>query len=420
MSEARGYPAAGDVAANPGAALSGLRGLALVATVIGIVLGAAAYFLTPEQDRVAQAYRSYLYAYMFWLGIPLGSLGLTLLQHLTGGQWAFVSRRFLEAGMKMLPVMAVLFIPIVVGMDSIYKWTDPDPHRGFGHHADLPAMWFKKAMLQRDWFLIRAAIYFVIWIGMGLILNGWSKRQDRARSAADASQSLGLSAPMLLVFVLTVTGAAVDWVMSIDPMWFSTIFGVHFVAGQALSTLCVVVILLAALHTRAPFAGLINRNHFHDLGKLMFAFTMLWAYINLSQFLIIWMGNIKEETPFYIVRSNGSPGILSPILIVLHFFVPFLLLLSQTTKRSVSILSKIAAFILLMRIVDMAWIVKPTFDQSDQTLMYHSHPFTWLDLAMPVAVGGVFALLYVLLLGRRSLLAPNDARLAELVSGGHH
>lgn len=409
----------GSVPAN-NADLSRLRGRWMPIAGVGLIVAIVCYFVAGRE----QFLRSYLHAYMFCLGLPLGSLGLLLLQHLTGGQWAFVSRRFLEAGTRLLPVMALLFIPIWLGMSDLYVWAAPGYHPE--HHSEnaVPGtdpLAFKMAWLNATWFAIRAVIYFGIWIGMMLILNTWSAAQDRARNSGEAKQSLGTSAPMLVIFVLSVTAAVVDWVMSIDPMWFSTIFGMHFVVGQALTTLCIVVLLLAALHDRAPLAGVVTREHFHDLGKLMFAFTMLWGYINLSQFLIIWMGNIKEETPFYIVRSHGLPGKLSPVLIMLHFFVPFLLLLSRHTKRSISTISKIAIFILIMRIVDMIWIVKPSFDQAIHNL-YDPHSFHWLDIVMPLAVAGVCAFVYLVLLGGRPLLAPNDARLAEAeaAAGGHH
>ena len=398
-----------------------LRSVALAAAAVGLGLLAVGLLFLVDGDKQQAFFRSYLWAVVFWLGIPLGSLGLLMLQHLTGGRWGLVTRRLLEAGTRMLPAMLVLFVPVLIfGMADIYDWYKK-PGEILAVHAE-GVVNFKGWWLQPAFFLVRAAVYFGFWLLAMLLLNTWSDAQDRGGGDPGPARRMGVfSGPGLVALVLTVTFAVFDWVMSIDAHWFSTIYGLIFIVGQGLATLALAIIVLALIHRAPPLRDVVTRDHFHDLGTLMFAFTMLWAYMQFSQFLIIWMGNIREETPFYIVRSHGLAGALSVVLLVAGFFVPFLALLSRYAKRSVRMLVTAAVLILVMRVVDVFWLVKPAFAQHG--LVHHGTIDQWwsvLDLATPLAVGGVFLWLFTGQVGRRPLLPPNDPRLAEALAGGHH
>lgn len=380
---------------------------ALIAGVAGIVLCVVGLMVNHEQF-----FKSYLYAYLFWLGIPLGCLALLMLQTLTGGGWSLVIRRFLEAGAGLLPLMAILFIPIVLGMHDLYVWTHDD------HKDDFSHLSFKGWWLQSSTFILRAIIYFILWIGMAFLLRMWSAQQDHSDDAMIARRMQFVSGPGLVVYGLSVTFAAVDWVMTIDPHWYSTIYGMLFIVGQGLSTICLCVVLLSLLWDRKPMAGVVTVSHFHDLGNLMLAFTMLWAYVNYSQFLIVWMGNLAEETPFYIYRSRGGWLAITVLLIVCHFALPFVLLLSRATKRTVHIIRALALFVLLMRFVDLYWMVRPTFNQATvkppNPVPSLWSSLSWQDLVTPVAIGGVWIFAFLWQLRRRPLLPAHDPRLVEV------
>src|SRR5687768_6264239 len=274
----------------------------------GVVLCALGWIFSREQF-----YQSYLMAYVFFIGLALGSTALLMLQHLTGGAWGLVIRRGLETGTRMLPLMALLFIPIWIGMHDLYVWTHDD------HVASDKLLQHKRGYLNVGSFTIRLFIYFTIWLVLTFLLNKWSADQDRTGDPRIARRMSQLSGPGLVLYVLTMTFASVDWVMSIDPHWFSTIYGVIFIVGQGLSTLSFMVALLVIVGAYEPLRSVLTRNHFHDLGNLLLAFTMLWAYMQFSQFLIIWSGNLAEETPFYYYRSGSGWQVIAILLIVFHF-----------------------------------------------------------------------------------------------------
>jgi hypothetical protein len=373
------------------ALLAGLVGCALL--VLGLLVNREQFF------------RSYLYSYLFWIGIPLGSGALLMLQHLTGGAWGLAIRRLLESGTRMILLMAILFLPLMFGLKHIYVWAQPD-HGGVDLHG-------KEAYLNPASWAIRAAVCFVLWIVGAFLLNTWSMGQDRSGDPKYIRRLQLLSAPGLAIYVLTVTLATVDWVMSIDPHWYSTIYSLIFISGQALATLAFCIVMLALLTRRPPMAHVITRDHFHDLGNLLFAFTMLWAYMSFSQFIIIWSANIAEEVPYYTIRMDGFQKVVGLLLVFLHFLVPFVLLLSRKFKRSVRWLAGIASLILVMRFVDLFWIVIPTFYQGTHAAQQNVLPH-WLDFVSPVAIGGIWIFVYIWQLRRRPLIPPHDPRLGEV------
>jgi hypothetical protein len=245
-------------------------------------------------------------------------------------------------------------------------------------------------------------------------LNHWSAAQDRTGHPSLIRRLQLLSGPGLAVYVLTVTFATVDWVMSIDPHWYSTIFPLIFITGQALSTLAMCILLLAVLSRRPPLSHLITRDHFHDLGNLLLAFTMLWAYMSFSQFLIMWSGNIAEEVPYYTIRTDGFQKFVALALVIFHFFVPFVLLLSRHTKRAVRRLATVAGIIIVLRLVDIFWIVIPMFQQAHQAPRHQNVLPHWLDFVAPIGIGGIFVFLFIMQLRRRPLVPLHDPRLGEV------
>jgi hypothetical protein len=322
-----------------------------------------------------------------------------------------VSRRLLEAASRTLPLMALLFLPIWFNLATIYPWATPTPDEEMQHILHL-----KGAYLNPTFFGIRAILYFVIWGGLIFFLNKWSKEQDEMPAQLPGPldrRSRVLSGPGLVLYVATVTFMSVDWVMSLDPHWFSTIFGVLMLGGQGLSTMAFTILMLAMLVRFRPMSLVANAEKFHDHGKLMFAFVMLWAYFSVSQLLIIWSANLPEEIPFYLERLNGPWYPISLVLLLGHFALPFLILLSQPVKRNPDVVKWVAAFILLMRVVDVAWTVGPVF-------RHHEAPINWVDLAAVLGIGGLWLVLFFRNLSGRALVPAKDPYFREAIAHGGH
>lgn len=362
---------------------------------------------------IGQFFRSYLLGFIFWIGIALGCLALLMLQHLTGGAWGMVIRRVLEAATRTLPLMLILFIPLLFGMHYLYEWT---------HHeavANNEILRDKSGYLNVPFFLVRAAVYFGIWILLMFLLNKWSAEQDRTAERRLIPRMRTLSGPGIVLFVLTVTFASVDWVMSLDPEWFSTIFGLLFVAAWTLSAFSFVIAVMAMLSGRAPLEDVVQPRHFHDLGKLLLAFVMLWAYFAFSQWLIIWSGNIPEETKWYLHRIKGGWGVVGMALIIMHFAFPFLLLLSSTLKRNPRLLSRVALLVFFMRLVDLFWVIVPEFHRGNIGMSI----FEWVSfIAAPIGIGGLWLAFFSWQLRQRPLLPINDPYLEQSIAhehGGH-
>lgn len=382
----------------------------------GIVALAVALLALIKPEWRPHFFLAYLMAYMFWLGIGLGCFVLIMLQHLTGGKWGLAIRRVAESGMRMAPVMAILFIPIILGMKYMYVWHLD----GFFEYDPSP---IRKHWLRIDFFIIRAVIYFAVWIFLSFILDRWSVREDRAGFDPESRKYQRVSAFGIVLYGLTISGAAVDWVMSLAPHWFSTIFGMIFMVGQVLSALCVLVVVLTLLTAdHGPLADVVHPGIFQDLGNLMLAFTMLWAYCAFSQLLIMWNGNISSEITFYVFRVNGIGWrLVAALLILFHFCLPFVILLSRFVKRRGRYLSMVAIFILFMRLVDLLWMILPSYYQGQYDLHHpiptFIHSFHWAYLITPIGIGGIWYFFFVWQLGRRPLIPLHDPRLAEVA---HH
>lgn len=350
-----------------------------------------------------QFFHSYLVGYLFWAGIALGSLALLMLQHLTGGHWGLVIRRVLEAATRTLPLVAVLFLPIIIGAHNIYPWTHDE------EMSKTPALVQKARLyLNMPGFVGRAVLYFALWGTLAYLMNKWSWEQDRTADRRFTKRMRMLSGPGIMIFVLTVTFASVDWAMSLNPEWFSTIYGLLFVGAWALSALAFAIAMMALVGRREPLARVVRPNHFQDLGKLMLAFVMLWAYFSFSQYLIVWSGNLPEEIQWYLPRVSGGWGAIALSVVIFHFALPFMLLLSASLKRDAGKLLILAIVILIIRQVDFFWMVAPEFT--------HSFHVSWMDVVAPIGIGGVWLAMFFWQLNKRPLIPINDPQYDSLVA----
>ena len=376
-----------------------LRRTALGVGVVALAACAFGWFLQP-----ADFFRGYLVGYLLWVGVALGSLPLMMLHHLSGGAWGLAIRRLLEGATRTLPLLTVLFVPILFGLDDLYLWARPEAV------AKDAILQHKQPYLNVPFFVARAALYFGAWLFLMWQLNRWSLEQDKTGDVALARRMQLFSGPGILLYVFTITFAAFDWVMSLDPHWYSTIFGLLILAGQGLAAFAFTIAVLAALSDRPPLSSVVEPAIYHDLGKLLLAFVMVWAYFSFSQFLIIYSGNLPEEIPFYVRRLAGGWQVISLALVVLHFALPFVLLLSRDLKRSATLLVPVALLVLFMRWVDLLWLVVPNFSPGALSLR-------WMDVVAPIGLGGVWLFAYVGQLQSRALLPPRDPYLEE--SFGH-
>lgn len=373
--------------------LAPLRRVALVVGALGSVLMLLGAFVQPEQF-----FHSYLLAYMYWLGIGLGCLGVVMVYHLTGGGWGVAVRRLLEAGAGTLPFMAVLFVPILFGLHHIYEWT----------HAETvmadPLLSKKVAYLNVPFFTVRAAIYFAAWLAIAHFLHRWSVQQDVSGHPGLVERLRKLSGGGIVLWGVMVTFAAFDWVMSLEPHWFSTIFGMLFIAGQGLGALAFVITVAFLLSGREVYGRVLMPTILNDVGNLLLAFVMIWAYLSFSQLLIIWAGNLPEEIPWYLHRIAGGWNLIAIALAIFYFAVPFLVLLGRGNKRQLPRLAMIAAGILVARLLDLFFLIGPEF-YTDHLRVH------WLDVVAVAGMGGIWLTLFVWRLGQRPLLAPNDPEL---------
>ena len=377
--------------------LARLQQRALIVGVLGLAAAVLGAFVDPDQF-----FRSWLVGFLLCLGLALGSLALLMLQHMSGGQWGLVGRRVFEAASRTLPVVALMFIPLLFGLHALFEWARPEAVQG---SAVLQS---KAPYLNVQFFIVRAVIYFAVWLGCSVLLNRWSAAQDRGvgTTPADSVRFRAVSAPGLLAYVLTMTFASVDWVMSLEPEWYSTIFGLLTVAGQGLSSLAFAILVLALIYPSGALGEWVGPRQFHDLGKLLLAFVMFWAYLAFSQFLIIWSGNLPEEIPWYLDRMRGVWGVVALLIVVGHFALPFVLLLSRDLKHRAGLLAKVALGVIVMRLVDLVWLVAPTGE-------HEGFPVHWMDLAIPAGLAGAWLFVFARQLRSRPLLPVHDPYFEE-------
>jgi hypothetical protein len=391
-----------------------LRARALKVGLAGLAVCAVGFFVAPDHF-----FRAWLIGFLMWLGIALGSLALMMIQHLSGGAWG-VFRRVFEASSRTLPLLAILFLPVLFGLGTLYPWSHPD------HVAADEILRHKAPYLNSTFFTVRAALYFAGWSFLAWKLSQLSARQDQGDMTVNLPLQRFCGAG-LVFYALSMTFAGIDWIMSINPHWYSTLFGFLMLGGQGLAALTFTTIVSTMLSKRAPMADVLKPQHFHDLGKLSLAFVMLWAYFNFSQFLLTYAANLVEEIPYFLARMSHGWQYLAIFLLIFHFAVPFSLLLSRDNKRTSSRLVVVACWILFMRFVDLFMLVSPEFASTGGNLHllegeHEGHFFVhWLDIAAPVGIGGVWLWMFFTQLAQRPLLAFRDPYLHQALqsSGGH-
>jgi len=370
------------------------------ALIIGIVgLAIAAIGFTVDRQHF---FFAYLTAFTFWVSIALGALFFTMLHHLTNASWSAVVRRIAENLMAPLPWLFLLFIPILFGLHDLYEWS----------HADAvaaDALLQKKAgFLNPTFFTIRTVFYFVVWAGLAHLLYKTSISQDGGNRPEHIRKMRAISAPGMIIFAITTTFAGWDWLMSLEPHWYSTIFGVYFFSGGLWAILAAIVLAVGALQRRGALKSEITVEHYHDLGKLMFGFTIFWTYIGFSQYFLQWYANIPEETVWYLQRWEGSWKAVSMVILFGHFVLPFVVLLFRGVKRSPRLLSGIAVYFLVMHWVDQYWMAFPTLNRDG------AH-FSWMDIAAVVGIGGIFVWAFWSKLVSRPVVPIGDPRLEESI-----
>lgn len=388
-----------DPSTSPWAAPAGLRRFgrqAWIAALIGLIASLGGL----SMDRT-QFFQSYLVAWVFWTGLSVGCLAVMMLHHLTRGAWGLVVRRVFEATTATLPVLAVLFLPLLLGLGELYPWARPEA-------ATDELIRHKAGYLNPVAFAVRSLLYLAVWTTLAWVLTGMSTRQDRTAEAGLMRRMQMVAAPGLAIYCLLASFAAVDWLMSLDPHWYSSVFGVYFIAGHGVAAFAFVIIVACYLSRHRPLAGVLAPRHFHDYGKLLLAFVMIWTYIAVSQLLIVWSGHLPEEIGWYRERAHGGWGLVSIALALFHFLLPFLLLLSRDLKRSARRLSVVAAVVLVMRWIDVYWLAAPSFG--------HRLAPHWLDAATMIGLGGVWVALFVGQLQRRALIPINDPNLGEALA----
>lgn len=382
--------------------LTGFRNAALLIGIGGLLacgFGAA--------SNARQFFASYLFGYLFWLGLALGCFTIAMIHYVTGGRWGYPIRRFLEAGFSTLPLMILLFIPICFGLHELYPWARADE---LAHEKVLAR---RLPYMEAPWFITRALVALLLWTAMAWLLRRWSLTQDATTDVRPSRRLRKLSGIGVLVFPLTATFVYVDWIMSLEKEWYSTIFAVIILAGQVLSAFAFATVLLKLFENEEPLSPSLSTLIYHQLGNLLLTFVLFWTYVSFGQLLIVYSANLPQEIKWYLHRIAGSWKIVVAIIAGLHFFVPFFLLLFRVMKKNPRYLVTIATTLFLVHLIAVYWLIAPTFHQTGVEL-------SWLDFAAPVGVGGVWMATFLWLLARAPLMPRNDPRMQEELAYGAH
>lgn len=360
--------------------------------------------------RPQEFFRAYLLAYMCWLGVTLGCMAILMIRHLTGGAWGYVVRRLQGAAMRCVPLMTLLFVPLLFSFSRLYIWAWPLSSVK-DQHLRAHLQQIESSYLNVPGFIWRAVIYFAIWNLLSFFLTKWSRQQDHPPVVDRSHRFKALSAAGLILYAFSISFAAIDWVMSLDPSWISTIYGLIILIGQLLSAMCFTVVIEKILAKYRPMSELLKDDYVHDHGKWILAFIMVWAYFSFSQLLIIWAGNLPEEITWYTRRLNGGWQWVGLALAAFQFALPFLVLLSRPLKRNLGRLVWVAVFLLIMRFVDLFWIIEPNFSVTFN--------ITWLDVVIPIAMGGIWLAYFFRNLKSMPLLAVYDVHAVEVLEQRH-
>ncbi len=370
---------------------------ALITGLIALVITAAGFFI----DR-QQFFFSYLVAFTFWATITLGGLFFLLIHNTTHAKWSTVLRRIIEMIMMTVPLMAIMVIPVLFGIHDLYHWSHEDA-------VAADALLQKKAAyLNTPFFIIRTVFYFAVWILLSQNLYKISKQQDASFDPEQTEKLRRRSAPGIILFALTITFASFDWMMSLDPNWYSTIFGLYIFAGSFLAAIAIVVLISLSLRKRGLLTDVITVEHYHDLGKFLFSFTIFWGYMAFSQYFLIWYANIPEETIWYLHRWEGNWKLITMLLVFGHFLIPFLALMPRAAKRNLNFMRIMSIWILFMHFFDLYWIIMPTLHK-------HGFHFSWMDLTALIGIGGIFVWYFWWSYLKGALVPVNDTKLEESI-----
>ncbi len=379
------------------ASVNRAKAISLLIGVIGLAGCAIGWIVTPRGFFVA-----YLFGEVFFIGLSLGSLCLLMIHHLVAGYWGYGVRRFLEAAIGNLPLLAILFVPIFFGLPELYPW----------RHRDIVAahelLEKKLGYLNTPGFIIRTLVVFAIWIIISRLLLKWSAEQDVTISVQPTRKMRTLSGPGLVIYPVTMTFAAVDWIMSMEAEWYSTMFPVLICIGQVLGALALIILLFASAAESSQLSQVTGEDTFHKIGNLLFAFTMLWAYLAFGQLLIVWSGNLPPEISWYLHRIADGWRWVAIFIALFQFFVPFFLLLMRPIKKKRHLLAMIAGCVLVSHIVTIWWTIAPSIYTSG---FYVS----WLTFAAFIGIGGLWSAAFLWNLGKRRLIPLNDPRFALAV-----
>ena len=383
-------------------AATGIARAQMPALIIGVlgIIGAVIGFATDPQEF----YRAWLAPFVFWFLIAAGALAILCLQYVTGGEWGVLIRRPLGAASRTIPLFLLFGLPLFLGLSHIYSWATPEAAQD--HLLHKKAFW-----LNAPGWGIRALIYFALWTLWAWRLRRLSVSFAETRSPYTELARRKWAAGGLLVMVMTLTLTGVDWVMSLEPKWYSSMFGIAFIVGAGLSAFAFVTFFLTTISRTQAMVDILKPNHFRDLGNLMLAFTMLWAYTNFSQFLLVWYGNIKEETPYYITRMQGGWGVMAAILILFHFFLPFFMLLMRNIKDRPRTIAIVTIIILVMRFIDIYWLIGPAHYGS------HFH-FSWITPFAFLGIGGLWLFAFIAQLKGQTIIPIHETWVEEAIREG--
>lgn len=365
----------------------------LAALIIGVVaLGLCAYGAFADRR---QFFFSYLFGLLFWLQLSLGCYLVTMLHHLTGGRWGFPTRRFLEAGFMVLPLLLVLFVPIFFGLTELFPWARP---------ADVAADKVLQGRTPYDnplAFIARTVILLGFWSWTAFCLRRWSLQQDATTDPAPTRRARTWSGLGIVLYGLLGTVASVDWIMSLEKHWYSTMFAVVVIIGQILLAYAFSVIMMTQFRREPPLIQVVNKTHYHQLGNLLLAFVMFWTYVSFGELLVIYSGDLPHEVDWYLHRIATSWKVVVAVLGLFHFFMPFYLLLFRVVKKHVAPLTAIAVTLFLAHVFSVYWMVMPCLHPEGIRL-------SWMDFAAPIGVGGLWVAAFLAALKRAPLLPQRD------------
>ncbi len=363
--------------------------------IIGLALGLISYLVDPARSAYG-----YLTSFMYLVSIGIGSLFLVTMEYAAGAVWSVPFRRIAEFFASVVPLFIILVVPLFFGMNSLFSWTNP------AVVAKDQVLQAKSAYLNVPFFIIRDLVIFLIWAIFYFVVIKNSRRQDKSGNQALTTMNIRLSVALIVIFAFTVSIISFDWMMSMEPHWFSTIFGVYYFADAVWGALAVLTLASVILYQKGYLTSKITKDHFYSLGTLLFAFTVFWAYIAFSQYMLQWYGNLPEEIIYFMHRWNGGWKVVSIILVITHFIVPFLLLLPRSSKTNFKLLKFVAVWIILAQFLDMYWLVMPGMVNNG-----FEYSFSWTDFTFPIAVVGLVLVLFNFVARKNNLIPVGDPKL---------